>query len=161
VDEDTLQRSHLNDHVIVCGYGRVGKYIVSALETSDIAYSLIELEAVNAENAKAKLKGLAVFGDAGSKDILIQAGIERAKALVIALPDIVELDVIAKNAREIKPDIKIIARTHRERSHDSKLSSVDKVVEPEFEAAVSIVTALYKMIHRRYKRALDTVVELQ
>jgi len=161
VDEDIQNKGKLEDHVIVCGYGRVGKYVVSALETSQIPYAVIELEATNVEAAKKKLKGTSIFGDASSNDILKQANIEKAKALVIALPDVKELDVVIKHAKELNPKIKIVARTHQERAKALDQSLVDKMVEPEFEAAVSIVTTLYKLIHRRYKRAVETVVDLQ
>ena len=79
------------------------------------------------------------FAQDAAEDILEKADVERAIALVIALPAEAATEVIATNAKRLNPKIKIIARSHVP-ADDKRLKTkgVSITVEPEFEAAVSV-----------------------
>ncbi len=151
---DYKDKTRFKDHVIVCGHGRVGKYIAEALSRSGIDFVIVEMDSKLVSSINALYpNGLVVFGDSTSADILKLAGIDRARALAVCLPKHSEVSQTSKLAKQLNPKIKIVARIHDQK--DSSLESVDTIVEPEFEAAIQIITSLYKLIRRRHKRAVD------
>lgn len=130
------------DHIVICGYGRVGKYIGRALEMSGIPFVVVDYN--NATIAKLREKGIpVVYGDPADKDVLDFAQVDYAKAVIIAIPDRHTQELVIANAQTLNRRIKIICRTHHEEDQkDLKSLGVDAVVQPEFEAAISIVERL-------------------
>lgn len=130
------------DHVVLCGYGRVGKYIGRALEMAGIPFVVVDYN--NATIAKLKGKGIpVVYGDPADKDVLDYAQVDLARAVIIAIPDRHTQELVIGNAQTLNRHIKIICRTHHEEDQkDLKSLGVDSVVQPEFEAAISIVERL-------------------
>jgi voltage-gated potassium channel Kch len=99
----------LKDHTIVCGYGRIGSTICTELQEAEIDFVVIERNESCLERADA-LGYRVIKGDATSDSVLREAGIERAQGVVAALDSDSHNLFISLAAREIKPDIKIIAR---------------------------------------------------
>jgi CPA2 family monovalent cation:H+ antiporter-2 len=130
------------DHIVICGYGRVGRYIGRALELSGIPFVVVDYN--NATIAKLKEKGIpVVYGDPADKDVLDYAQVDYARAIIIAIPDRHTQELIIGNAQTLNRHIKIICRTHHEEDQkDLKALGVDAVVQPEFEAAISIIERL-------------------
>lgn len=154
--EESTPIEEFDGHVILCGHGRVGKYVAEALDKSSVPFVVIELNADIAEKLNAE--GIKViYGDSSNPDILENAQIASAKAIVVALSDSAEVKAVIDKAKEMNPRIKIIARIHE--TYDT-FTEVDTIVEPEFEAAVQIISSLYKFIHRHEKRIPQAVREL-
>lgn len=151
--EESMPTEEFNGHVILCGHGRVGKYVGEALRESEIPFVVIEMNADIAEKLNNNGQKV-IFGDSSNPDILQNAQIESAKVIVIALPGSAEVKAVIDRAKELNPTIKIIARIHE--TYDT-FAEVDTIVEPEFEAAVQIISNLYKLINRRQKRVLETI----
>ncbi|MFZ5755286.1 MAG: YbaL family putative K(+) efflux transporter [Pseudomonadota bacterium] len=109
---DTDHR-YLAGHVVLVGYGRVGRRIGEALSAQGISFVVAEQ---NRELVQAlRAKGIAaVSGDAGEPAVLIQAHVARAAALVIATPDAVPSLRMIETARLLNPGIDISVRTHSE-----------------------------------------------
>jgi len=101
----------LRDHVVLIGYGRVGKLIARDLRTRGRSFILIEDQADTAKDAKEA--GLNVVrGNALDPAALEAAGIERASKLLIAIPEGFEGGAVIEGVRKIRPDIAIVARAH-------------------------------------------------
>ena len=101
----------LHDHVVLIGYGRVGKLIAHDLKARDRNFILIEDQADTAKEAKEA--GLNVVrGNALDPAALEAAGIERASKLLIAIPEGFEGGAVVEAVRRIRPDIAIVARAH-------------------------------------------------
>lgn len=130
------------DHIVICGYGRVGKYVGRALEMAGVPFVVVDYN--NATVASLKEKGIpVVYGDPADKDVLDFAQVDFAKAVIIAIPDRHTQELVIANAQTLNRKIKIICRTHHEEDQkDLKSLGVDAVVQPEFEAAISIVERL-------------------
>ncbi|MFA6005997.1 MAG: cation:proton antiporter [Patescibacteria group bacterium] len=141
------------DHIIICGYGRVGAYVGHGLLLSNIPVVVID---TNKETVhKLKEKGVKVlYGDATEPDLLSYAQAERAQFLIIALPDPIEQEKIILTAKHLNPKIRIITRSHLT-SHMRHLKAlgVEYLFQPEFEAAVTILKSLLKI----YKRDKDEI----
>lgn len=117
----------MRDHVIICGWGRVGRSIGSELVEGD-------RDLVVVERNEAKLDGgpPAVVGDATEDAVLRAAGIERASALVAAADTDAANSFIVLSARALNPDLFIVARTRNEDSGDKLYrSGADRVVNPQ------------------------------
>jgi CPA2 family monovalent cation:H+ antiporter-2 len=109
----TIDLKRLTGHVVLVGYGRVGRRIGAELEAQGISFVLAE------ENreiiAAAREQGLAaVSGDATEPMVLVQAHIQRARMLVIAIPDTVNVRRMIEIARTVNPRIETVVRTHSE-----------------------------------------------
>ena len=101
----------LTGHVLVVGYGRVGRRISDALVERGIAVVVAEQNREVVEQLRKK-NIPAVSGDAAAPAVLIQAHVARARMLVIATPDSARAHKMIETARMLNPQIDIIVRTH-------------------------------------------------
>lgn len=109
--EAPADTADLRDHVVLIGYGRVGKLIASDLKARDRSFILIEDQPDTAKEAKEA--GLSVVrGNALDPAALEAAGIERASKLLIAIPEGFEGGAVVEAVRRVRPDIAIVARAH-------------------------------------------------
>lgn len=132
----------ITGHIVICGYGRVGKYIGRALSMVGIPFLVVDYN--HATIAELRAQGInVVYGDPADKDVLDFAQVDLARALVIAIPDRHTQEMIIAGAQTLNRRIKIICRTHHEEDQkDLKALGVHTIIQPEFEAALSIVTRL-------------------
>lgn len=120
----------LDQHVIVCGYGRTGRQVVDRLARDDIPHVVVESD-------RAKAAALEAYGiphliaDATEDDTLTEAGVTRARALVAAVHGDAENVMIALSARGLASGILILARS-RTVENESKLhrAGADHVITP-------------------------------
>ncbi|MCA9379359.1 cation:proton antiporter, partial [Candidatus Dojkabacteria bacterium] len=109
--EDIQPNRQLQGHVIVCGHGRVGKYVVEALVKSQIPFLVIEMDTELAEELSRK--GIPVlFGDSSNADILESAKVSMAKAVVVTLPTHEEVKAVVTATKKLNPGIKVVVRSH-------------------------------------------------
>jgi monovalent cation:H+ antiporter-2, CPA2 family len=103
----------LHGHVILVGYGRVGRVVGQELEREGVPYLIVEQ---NREYvARLREQGLpAVYGDATAPDVLTHARLEYARLLAVATPDAILAKQMIEVAREVNPDIDTVVRTHSE-----------------------------------------------
>ena len=122
----------LANHVIVCGYGRNGRQACDQLQSQNEPYVAIEMRHENIEQMRDNGSILFVEGDATHDEILIEAGIERAKALITALPNDASNVFVVLTARGINPGLKIISRASDESSEMKlKRAGADNVIMPD------------------------------
>lgn len=129
----TKSIDQLNNHCIICGYGRFGQEISSHFINQGIDFVIIEH---SEEKINAILNGdapmLYVHDDATHDEALIHAGITRARAIVSALPDDSDNMFIAFTARQLNPNIRIVSRAAREKSQKKLLKvGANYAVRPE------------------------------
>lgn len=107
------EKQTLRDLVVLVGYGRVGRYISENIQRAHIDLVVVD---ANRERVEAlRENGFhAIAGDATYAEVLREAALDKARALVIAVPDPFEARRILESARELKPDIKILVRAHND-----------------------------------------------
>ncbi len=128
--------------VIVAGFGRVGRLIASMLDEHKIAYIAVDADAELV--ARERKNGLPVYyGDAANTAFLKRCGLADAKALAITMDNQVRVDDVAKAARALRNDLKIIARARDER-HAQKLYAlgVTEAVPETVESSLQLGEAL-------------------
>jgi len=122
----------LENHVIVCGYGRTGKQICLELTDDKIPFIVIESRENVIEYLKIDEHILFHEGDATEEETLLLAGIKKAKAIITTLPEDPDNVYVVLTARELNPDLTIISRASNE-SSESKLkrAGANSVIMPE------------------------------
>ena len=133
-EHDTLSR-----HVVICGFGRVGTELGTALGRRGFGYTVIERNPAVVRSLRQR--GIAAYyGDAGVDALLVRAGIDRARTLAITIPDLVAARAAITHARRLNPQIRVITRASTG-SEVNILGQVgaDDVVQPEFEAGLEFV----------------------
>jgi monovalent cation:H+ antiporter-2, CPA2 family len=109
----TVDLNRLTGQVVLVGYGRVGRRIGEALAANGISFVVAEENREIVE--KLRERGVpAVSGDASEPTVLIQAHIHRARMLVIATPDTLDVRRMIEIARTVNPRIETVVRTHSE-----------------------------------------------
>lgn len=127
-----------SDHVVILGYGRVGKWIGHLLEKTEIPFLVVEYNPSLVRQLKLEGKKV-VFGDPTDLNVLDFAQVDRAKIVVLAIPDSQSQKIIVSNCLSLNPNIKIICRSHVEEDFSElKQMGVGEIIQPEFEASLSI-----------------------
>jgi CPA2 family monovalent cation:H+ antiporter-2 len=120
----TVDLNRLTGQVVLVGYGRVGRRIGEALTAAGIAFVVTEANREIVERLR-KAGIPAVSGDAAEPGVLIQAHIHRARMLVIATPDTLDVRRMIETARTVNPRIETVVRTHSE--EEARLLEKDRV----------------------------------
>ena len=109
----TVDLNRLTGQIVLVGYGRVGRRIGEALTANGISFVVAEENREIVEQLRES--GVpAVSGDASEPTVLIQAHIHRARMLVIATPDTLDVRRMIEIARTVNPRIETVVRTHSE-----------------------------------------------
>lgn len=127
------------DHVIICGYGRVGKELGDELDLRGEPYVVIEYNPPIVQDLRRQGKTV-VYGDAGNPVVLDHANVAGARLLAVLVPDILTAELATRNARRMNPELDIIARATR--ADDVRAlwrAGASEVVQPEFEAGVEVI----------------------
>ena len=124
------QIARMADHVIVCGFGRVGRNLAHYVTSAGQDVVVVDNDPDRA--AAAEGSAHVVRGDATSDEVLKEAGIERARVLVTALTTDADNLFVTLTARSLRPDLFIVARARIE-SSEAKLAQAgaDRVVNPQ------------------------------
>lgn len=132
-------REGLDGHVVVVGYGHAGTYVAEVLKDLDVPCLVVERDLPAAEEAEAA--GLPVLvGDAANSEILAHAHLERARVLVIALAAEGAAEMIAREAREVAPQLRIVARADSQDGVEALVDAgVDDLVRPELEGGIELM----------------------
>ena len=129
----------LVNHVVICGYGRVARNLGYVLERRNFTYIIIDIDPRVIDSVRGK--GVpCIYGDASNRDILARARLEKAKVLVIGMPDPAAAKLVAENARRINSRLDIVARVHRDEDTEIMMGlGVAEIVRPELEAGLEII----------------------
>lgn len=142
-NQSPIDELQIKNHVVICGYGRIGSYIGRSLIMANIPYVAIDYNLYIVEKAK-KAGVNIIYGDPSDIEILDYAQVDEAIILILALPERYTQEGIVLNAKKLNKDIFIISRVHRE-SDQTRMKDlgVNLVVQPEFEASLSIIKKIY------------------
>ena len=117
VDHAYNERGKLRDHVVVLGYGRLGRKICDKLEFRGVSYIAIESNIYNMKEAQKEAKAV-IFGNASKRSILESTNIVEASAIIVALDNSEKLYLVCDILKSMRLDIPIIIK-------------VDKFIEKE------------------------------
>lgn len=128
----------LQNHVVVCGYGRVGRNLVKLLQEHQ--YPVVVIDQSESRIQLVREAGVDyVYGNAASLHVLEAAGVNKARGMAVALPDPSSSRLCLKRALELAPELDIVVRA----THDREIEllyqlGAREVVQPEFEASLEL-----------------------
>jgi CPA2 family monovalent cation:H+ antiporter-2 len=142
----TTDAKYLSNQVVLVGWGRVGKLIAKALTEQGIPFVVAEENRGFVEMLRQR-DIPAVWGDATEPEVLVQAHIKEAKALVIATPETVQVSKMTEIAQTLNPDIQIVVRSHNvEEAELIQKESGATVFVGERELANSMLSHIIKVV---------------
>ena len=144
--EISREADKLKDHVIICGYGRIGQNIARFLEKENFSYIAIDLDPVRVREAREAGEAV-TYGDSTHLDILESAGLDRAVAMLISFDETRATLKILENTRNRRPDMPILVRTR----DDSDLevlqeAGATEVVPETLEASLMLMSHLLMLL---------------
>ena len=138
MDTMNIPKSGLHNHIVIAGYGRVGKHISKILKLLKLDFVIIEFNynrVLDAKNADMPV----IFGNIRQGVVLDAAKINDARLLIVTIPSILITQSVVSTVQSINPNLHIVARTedieHIKTLHDM---GVYEVVQPHFEAGLEI-----------------------
>ena len=132
----------LTGHVIVCGFGRMGRFVCRELSASGQPFVIIDRQAAVLEGIQVA-PGIALAGDATLDSVLRRAGIERARVLVVTASSDADNLYITMSARLLSEQLFIVARAEDEGTEKKLLrAGANKVVSPFVIAGQTVVQTL-------------------
>ncbi|MBB1406484.1 MULTISPECIES: cation:proton antiporter [unclassified Pseudoalteromonas] len=134
-----------SDHVIICGFSRVGQTVARFLKPEAIDYIAIESNPILVQEGKAAGEPI-LFGHVKQKDILKCAGVERARLVIITFTEFEQTQIVIDAIKQVAPEVKILIRT----KDDSQLErlkelGVTEVVPETLEASLMLVSHVLSM----------------
>lgn len=122
--------SGLNAHVIICGFGRVGRRLADELRTERVPFVIIDNEAARLEDAEER-RWPFVVGDSTEESVLLEAGVAKARALVACVNSDADNVLTTLTAKGMRPDISVIGRAKAEENEAKfRRAGADRVIAP-------------------------------
>ncbi|MBW1891993.1 MAG: potassium channel protein [Deltaproteobacteria bacterium] len=124
--------SHLSDHYIVCGYGRIGKVLCKKIGRGPTDILVLEQD----EDLIPQMdedKILYICGDASDEEILVKAGIAKARGLISVLATDTDNVFLVLTARQLAPDLNIMVRASRDSAKKKLMAAGATSVESPYE----------------------------
>ncbi|PFQ41675.1 potassium channel protein [Bacillus cereus] len=146
------QIAQLQNHIIVCGCGRVGLQVVHELQEKKIPFVVVDKD----ESILEKEKLLYIHGDATEDQVLQHAGISKAAGLVAIVANDAENVFITLTARGLNDAIKIVARAEKPETEEKlRRAGANKVINPSSMAGIHIAKGIANPLTVHY---IDTVL---
>jgi monovalent cation:H+ antiporter-2, CPA2 family len=149
------------DHVIICGFGRVGQNIARVLEQTGFEFIALELDAYRIRAGR-QAGDPVIYGDAGEVKVLENVGLARASCVVITFANPEVALRILRAVRELRADVPILVRTQ----DDTKLEQLQaagatEVVPETFEASLMLLSHLLLLLKLPVPRVIRTVNDIR
>ena len=146
-------------HVVICGYGRSGQNLVRFLEHEKIAVIALDIDPERIREAAAAGERV-VFGDAARREVLIAAGLMRARALVVAYSDTASALRILALVQELRPGLPVVVRTQEDTDIDLlKAAGAAEVVAEIMEGSLMLASTTLMLIGTPLNRVLRRIRE--
>jgi len=161
VSDEHERTANLDGHVIIAGYGHAGRNVARALRDMCLPYIHIEMNGEMVRTAR-KSGEIIIHGDATAPAVLEGAGIHRARAMVLAINDPSALARAVPTARELNPDLYIVARTHYVTNIQPLMKAgANDIITDEFGAGLEMAAFLLKAFQVPEGRVLKILSSLR
>ncbi len=134
-------------NIVVAGYGPVGRVVTEALEACGTPVTIIELNENTCDKQQTLGKRI-VYGDAADPSVLQRAGVDKADTLILTIPDEQASLRACKAAREMTPNLFIVARTnHPSAAMQATNAGANQVIVEELVTAQAMQQAVMSHLH--------------
>lgn len=151
--------ARLRNHVIICGYGRIGQSVAHFLREEKIPYIALDLDSVRVREAHCAGEPV-YYGDATERDILDALGLERARLVVVSHDDVSAALKVLDHLRSARPCLPVMVRA-RDESHVEKLQAAGalEVVPETLEAGLMIASQALLLLDVPLSRVMRRIQE--
>ena len=127
-------------HIIICGYGRSGQALARFMEQDNLGFIALDLDSRRVRQAVAAGESV-VYGDAAKREVLLAAGLMRAKTLVITYNDLHSALKILHHVKELRPGLPVVVRTADDTHIEAlKQAGAAEVVAEVLEGSVMLAS---------------------
>ncbi|HME40012.1 MAG TPA: cation:proton antiporter [Steroidobacteraceae bacterium] len=145
------------DHVVICGFGRVGQNIARVLEQTGFEYIALDLDAYRIRAGR-QAGDPVMYGDAGEIKVLENVGVARASCVVITFANPEVALRILRAVRQLRDDVPILVRTQDDSKLEQlQLAGATEVVPETFEASLMLLSHLLLLLKVPVPRVIRTV----
>jgi CPA2 family monovalent cation:H+ antiporter-2 len=149
------------EHVILCGFGRVGQNVARVLEAQGFEYIAIDLDAVRVRTAR-QMGHPVVYGDSADEQVLEEVGLANANAVVVSFSDTRTSLAILRSLRRLRGDVPVLVRTADDtRLLELKTAGATEVVPEAFEASLMLASHVLMSLKVPPATVMRTVAELR
>jgi len=149
------------EHVILCGFGRVGQNVARVLEAQGFEYIAIDLDPVRVRTAR-QIGQPVVYGDSADEQVLEECGLATANTVVISFSDPRIALAILRSLRRLRADVPVLVRTADDtRSRELKAAGATEVVPEAFEASLMLASHVLMTLKVPPARAMRSVEDLR
>ena len=140
------QIDQMKDHYIICGVGLVGSNVAHDLALTKRPFVIVESNMQNIQQyVDTHPTQLFLHGDATDNDVLLAAGIMRAKGVFAVAHDDSSNLVISLSAKQLNPDTRVVARCHDlKNAEKTRRAGADEIVSPDFSGGLRLVSAMVR-----------------
>jgi CPA2 family monovalent cation:H+ antiporter-2 len=127
-------------HVLVCGYGRSGQSLARLLEAEDIQFVALDMDPERIKAARGAGENV-VFGDAARREVLMAAGLMRARAAVVTFADVHAQMAILRHLHDLRPELPVVVRTRDDSQIENlKAAGATEVVSEVMEGSLMLAS---------------------
>ncbi len=149
------------EHVILCGFGRVGQNIARVLESQGFEFVALDLDPARIRQARQSGDPV-LFGDSADEEMLRHAGLDTASAVVISFADPVVSIGIVRAVRRSRADVPLLVRTQDDtRLAELKAAGATEIVPETFEASLMLVSQVLMLLQVPVSRVVRTVADIR
>ena len=160
-EEAATHEIAVREHVILCGFGRVGQNVARVLESQGFEYIALDLDPARIRAAR-QAGDPVMFGDSSDEELLAKAGLEAASAVVISFSDPATSVGILRSVRRLRPEVPVLVRTQDDQRIDElKAAGATDVVPETFEASLMLVSHVLMLLHVPVSRVVRTLGDIR
>jgi monovalent cation:H+ antiporter-2, CPA2 family len=149
------------EHVVLCGFGRVGQNIARVLESQGFEYIAIDLDPARIRVAR-NAGDTVVFGDSADEELLQRAGLEAASAVIITFADPAVSVGIVRAVRRLRGDVPVLVRTQDDVGlAELSEAGATEVVPETFEASLMLVSQVLMLLNVPVGKVVRTVGDIR
>ena len=160
-DEAAAGELAQREHVVLCGFGRVGQNIARVLESQGFEYLAIDLDPARIRLAR-QAGDAVLYGDSADEDLLRQAGLDQASAVIVTFANPAVSVGIVQAVRRLRGDVPVLVRTQDDVGlAELTAAGATDVVPETFEASLMLVSQVLMLLQVPVGRVLRTVGEIR
>jgi CPA2 family monovalent cation:H+ antiporter-2 len=149
------------EHVILCGFGRVGQNVARVLESQGFEYIALDLDPARIRAAR-QAGDPVMYGDSSDEELLAKAGLAAASAVVISFSDPATSIGILHSVRRLRPNVPVLVRTADDaRLRELQDAGATDVVPETFEASLMLVSHVLMLLHVPASRVVRTLGDIR
>ena len=148
-----------DQHVVICGYGRSGQHLARFLEQERVPFIALDIDPQRIREAVAAGESV-VFGDAARREVLVTAGLMRARAVAVTYADTSSAVRILQHVQELRPGLAVVVRTRDDADIDQlKSAGAAEVVAEIMEGSLMLASTTLMLLGTPLNRVLRRIRE--